>query len=138
MATAHEFGAFTVETARKPIGGVVEGEIPEALSAYLEVEVPKVMADNDHELIIRAASEKDAKLLAGYSRAWGARQTPQLYIRKIANGTRYPENVARMSVKLDEEVGPDGRPGRKVAEVVTEPPAEGQPGVVPSKENAKK
>jgi hypothetical protein len=53
------------------------------------------------------------RLLTSYATAWGKAQTPKLYIAKVANRRDMPSNHARLSVRLDEDVPPENRPGRK-------------------------
>lgn len=112
---AEEFGEFTVEVTRKPVAGVSEVQIPEALVKLLSTHVPTVLKESaDKELTLTAKDEATAKKLALYARAWGARQTPKLYIKKIPNRRDMPANVARLSVELDSEV--ESKPGRPKAE----------------------
>jgi hypothetical protein len=131
--TDERFGDFTVAVAHKPVGGVTEGQIPDALAALLaehvaslvtntkaiadakDGETVKPVFDADRELVLTARDEKAAKLLSSYATAWGRRQEPKLYIHKVPNGKRYGPEVARLAVELDEEVGPDNRPGRKAS-----------------------
>jgi len=128
VATDQDFDDFTVTTERKPIAGVVAGEIPEKLSEHMARETPNVLKSVDHELILTAKTEEQAKRLAGYARAWGARQEPALYIKKIGNGSRYPAHVARLSVKLADEVTADHRPGRKNPSDTPDTPAPAEAG----------
>jgi hypothetical protein len=104
MATDADFGEFTLEIAHKPVGAspVTEGQIPEKLAAFLAEEAGKALDDQDYEVLVTAADAKQAKLLSSYSTAWGKRQEPKLYIHKLPNGKRYPENVARLAVELDD------------------------------------
>jgi hypothetical protein len=114
MATDADFGEFTLEVVHKPVGAspVTEGQIPEKLAAFLAEEAGKALDDQDYEVLVTAADEKQAKLLSSYSAAWGKRQEPRLYIHKLPNGKRYPANVARLAVELDD---PDAvRAGRPV------------------------
>jgi hypothetical protein len=108
-----DFGEFTVTPTRKPIAGVTQGEIPPPLHRMLTEHAPKALADKDYELTLTAKDEATAKRLAGYARAWGARQEPKLYIHKLPNGKRYDARVARLAVDLDSEVSEENRPGRK-------------------------
>lgn len=111
---AADFDDFQVTVARKPVPGVVQGEIPPKLAEYLEKQVPGVLANPaDFELTLTAKDESQAKKLAGYAKAWGARQEPRLRITKVPNGKTYPENIARLSVVKDEDVPVESRPGRK-------------------------
>lgn len=110
---AVEFGEFSIAVNPKPVAGVVETEIPAGLGTLLAEHAPKALGNTDYELTLTAADEKQAKLLAGYARAWGARQTPKLYIHKIQNRRGMPVNVARLAVELDTEVPAENRPGRK-------------------------
>lgn len=110
-----DFGEFTVATEHKPVAGVVTVEIPKALADLLKVEVPKVLASNDLDLALTARDEKTAKLLAGYVKAWGARQDPKLYIRRLPNRRDQKDNHVRFSVALDSDVAEDNRPGRRKA-----------------------
>ena len=109
----NEFGEFTVEVTAKPVGGVTEVEIPRALAELLAVHVPAVLASGDSELTLTARDPATARKLALYARAWGARQEPKLYIRKIPNRRGMPDTKARLSVEKDEDVPADSRPGRK-------------------------
>lgn len=111
---AHEFGDFEIAVTTKPQPGAVTGEIPEKLAAHLEKSY-KAALEADKELTLKAASEKDAKLLAGYAKAWGARQDPKLRITKIANRQGMPDNVARLNVQLESDVAAENRPGRPKA-----------------------
>jgi hypothetical protein len=113
------FGEFSLTVSRKPVAGVSDVQIPELLAKGLSVEVPKVLKDKDHELVLTAASKEDAQKLALYARAWGARQEPALYIHKIPNRRDMGDNVARLSVELLSEVKPESRPGRKPASTET-------------------
>jgi hypothetical protein len=110
-----EFDEFTVEVTHKPIAGVTEGEIPPALVKLLAEHAPKALAEADYELTLTAKDEPQAKKLAGYARAWGARQTPKLYIHKVPNRRDMSKNIARLAVELDENVSPENRPGRKTS-----------------------
>jgi hypothetical protein len=109
-----EFGEFTLEVTRKPVAGVTEVQIPKALSDLLAKHVPTVLKDGDHELTLTAKDEAAAKKLALYARAWGARQEPKLYIKKIPNRRDMAVNVARLEVRKDEDV--TSKPGRPKAE----------------------
>lgn len=113
MAT--DFGDFEVTVERKPVAGITQGDIPEKLAQHLAANYKKALEGEDHELRLKARDEKTAKQLAGYARAWGARQEPKLRITKLPNGQRLPENVARLNVALDADVPEDKRPGRKAA-----------------------
>jgi hypothetical protein len=108
-----EFGEFSLEVSRKPVAGVTDVAIPEKLAELLKEHAPKALADADFELTLTAANPDDAKKLALYARAWGARQEPKLYINKIPNRRDMSANVARLSVKKDEDVKPENRPGRR-------------------------
>lgn len=111
---AAEFDEFSIAVTRKPVPGVVQGEIPPKLAEYLAKETPGALANPaDFELVLTAKDESQAKKLAGYAKAWGARQEPRLRITKVPNGKTYPENVARLSVAKDEDVPAENRPGRK-------------------------
>jgi hypothetical protein len=110
---APDFDEFTIEVTHKPIAGVTEGEIPPALAKLLETHAQKALTEADYELTLTAKDEIQAKKLAGYARAWGARQTPKLYIHKVPNRRDMTKNVARLAVELDDEVAPENRPGRK-------------------------
>lgn len=104
---------FNMQVTAKPVGGVSEVDIPAELAEALTKHVPAVLKDKDHELTLTAKDAKEASLLAGYSRAWGARQTPKLYIKKIPNRRGMAENIARLDVRLDSEVPAENRAGRK-------------------------
>jgi hypothetical protein len=108
-----DFDEFTIEVSHKPVAGVTVGEIPPALAKLLSEHAPKALGDKDYELTLTAKDEGQAKRLAGYARAWGARQTPKLYIHKVPNRRDMTKNVARLAVELDEEVPAENRPGRK-------------------------
>ena len=109
-----DFGDFEVVVQHKPeSGSVTIVQIPEKLANYLSANVERALTSPDHELVIKAADEKRAKLLTSYARAWGMQQTPRLRITKLPNGKRAPENHARLSVVLDEEVPEQNRPGRR-------------------------
>jgi len=108
-----KFGEFSIAPVMKPKPGVVAGEIPAPLAAMLAEYAPKALTDPDFELVLTAKDEATAKQLAGYARAWGARQEPKLYIKKVVNRRDMPDNQARLSVELDSEVPPENRPGRK-------------------------
>lgn len=111
---AEEFGEFTLEVTRKPVAGVTEVQIPKALSDLLSKHVPTVLKDGDHELTLTAKDEAAAKKLALYARAWGARQEPKLWIKKIPNRRDMSANVARLSVEVEtEETKKPGRPASK-------------------------
>lgn len=105
--------SFEVAVATKPSPGVSTVEIPEKLASMLAEHASKVVGSVDQELVLNATDEASAKVLAGYAKAWGARQEPKLYIRKLPNGRLYPANVARLAVDLDQEVPAESRPGRK-------------------------
>lgn len=108
--------AFKLEMTPKPQPGQPTAvEIPEDLAKALGELVPKVMKSADHELTLTADTEAEAKKMALYARAWGARQTPKLYIHKVPNGKRYEANVARLAVDLDADVPAENRPGRPSA-----------------------
>lgn len=108
---AEDFGDFTVVVTRKPVAGVTEVEIPAKLAELLATHVPAVLKDGDHELTLTAKDETAAKKLALYARAWGARQEPKLWIKKIPNRRDMSSNVARLSVEVEtEETTKPGRP----------------------------
>jgi|ERR1700722_2803828 len=119
-----DFGEFSVGTEHKPVAGVVTVEIPAQLSKLLEQEVPKVMASKDLDLTLTARDEKTAKILAGYVKAWGGRQTPQLYIRRLPSRRNQKENLVRFTVALADDVPAENRPGRRAA--APEAPAKGK------------
>jgi hypothetical protein len=108
------FGPLTITLDRKPKPGITVGQVPPVLARALAENAPKALVDPDFELTLTARDEKTAKLMAGYARAWGAQQTPKLYIHKVPNRRDMPANVARLAVELDESVPPENRPGRKV------------------------
>jgi hypothetical protein len=110
-----DFGEFTVGTQHKPVAGVVTVEIPKPLADLLAEHVPTVLKSNDLDLTLNAKDEKTAKLLAGYVKAWGARQEPKLYIRRLPNRRNQADTEVRFSVALDSDVPADNRPGRRVA-----------------------
>jgi hypothetical protein len=114
MAQDKDFGDFSLTVVAKPVGpsAVQPGEIPDKIVAFLDENVKTVMEDGSKEIIITAESENQAKLLGSYAGAWGHTQSPKLRITKIPNGNRYPKNVCRLGIKLDEEVTPEHRPGR--------------------------
>lgn len=109
-----DFGDFTITTTHKPVAGVTVVEIPEALSKALAVEVPKVLESADLDLHLTARDEKTAKMIAGWVKAWGARQDPKLYIRRLPNRRDQKDNTVRFSVAKDADVPEANRPGRKV------------------------
>jgi hypothetical protein len=104
---------FTIAVAAKPVPGVSILPVPEKLAAHLKELTPKVLKDEDHELTITAASKADAAKLAAHAKRWGSQQKPEIYINKVPNGNRYPENVARLNVRLMSDVPVENRPGRK-------------------------
>lgn len=104
---------FEVIVSRKPVGGVVEKDIPKVLADKLATEVPKVLASADHELSIKGKTDVAARKIALYARAWGARQEPKLRITKIPNRRDMPDNVARLSVAKEDDVPVENRPGRR-------------------------
>ena len=108
-----EFGEFTVGTQHKPVAGVVTVEIPKALADLLAEHVPTVLKSNDLDLTLSARDEKTAKLLAGYVKAWGGRQEPKLYIRRLPNRRNQADTEVRFSVQLDSDVDQANRPGRR-------------------------
>ena len=110
-----EFGEFTVGTQHKPVAGVVTVEIPKALADLLDEHVPSVLNSTDLDLTLSARDEKTAKLLAGYVKAWGARQTPQLYIRRLPNRRNQADTEVRFSVAKADDVPAENRPGRRAA-----------------------
>jgi hypothetical protein len=112
-APADDFGEFEVVATHKPVSGVTEGQIPERLAAMLATHAPKALTEADYELTLTAKDEATAKRLALYARAWGARQEPKLYITKVPNRKDMGAHVARLSVKKDEDVSVDNRPGRR-------------------------
>lgn len=108
---AEDFGEFSIEVSRKPVAGVTEVQIPAKLAELLAKHVPAVLADGDHELSLTARDETAAKKLALYARAWGARQTPKLWIKKVPNRRDMAPNIARLSVEVEsEETKKPGRP----------------------------
>jgi hypothetical protein len=111
---AEEF-EFEMDVARKPVGGVTAGEIPPLLAEALAKHAPMALADHDYELTLTAKDETQAKKLALYARAWGARQEPKLLIHKVPNRRDMKSNVARLSVAKDEDVPAENRPGRRPA-----------------------
>jgi hypothetical protein len=112
-AFEEEYGPIALVNVRKPVAGVVQGEIPAMLAKLLEVEVPKALKDPDYELQLTAKDESKVKKLAGYARAWGGRQEPKLYIHKVPNRRDMPANVARLVVELESNVAAENRPGRR-------------------------
>ena len=121
-----DFGEFTVGTVHKPVAGVVTVEIPVKLADALSLEVPKVMKSADLDLHLTARDEKTAKILAGYVKAWGARQDPKLYIRRLPNRRDQKEDTVRFSVALDSEVDAANRPGRRAADTPAPAPTNGK------------
>jgi hypothetical protein len=113
MATNDDFGDFDITVTHKPVGGVTEGQIPEKLAALLAQHAPKALSEPDYELTLTAKDEATAKRLALYARAWGARQEPKLYITKVPNRRDMAKNIARLSVRKDEEVPAENRAGRR-------------------------
>jgi hypothetical protein len=113
-----DFGQFTVGTQHKPVAGIVNVEIPKALADLLAEHVPAVLKSSDLDLTLSARDEKTAKILAGYVKAWGGRQDPKLYIRRLPNRRNQADTEVRFSVQLDSEVDASNRPGRRA-----EPPA---------------
>lgn len=92
---------LTVTVVDKPKAGVVQGTIPPELAKLLDAEVPKAMkSPQDKEIVLEADTEQAAKLYAGYAKAWGARQEPALFVRRIANRRDMADNVARLTVCL--------------------------------------
>lgn len=110
---APDLGDFTGDIRSKPQPGVSIGEIPENLGRLLAEKALEVMGSTDHELVLTAQDEEKAKLLALYARAWGAQQTPKLYIKKLPNGKLYSDNIARLSVEKWDDVPTENRPGRR-------------------------
>lgn len=104
---------FTINVAPKPVAGVTTIPVPEKLAAGLAGVVPQILKDKDHEITLTGDNARDAAMLAAHAKRWGLEQKPQLYITKLPNGKRYPDTVARLSVKLMSEVPPENRPGRK-------------------------
>src|ERR1700722_11991112 len=98
-----DFGEFPGGPEHKPVAGTVTVEIPAALSKALEQEVPKVMASEDLDLTLTARDEKTAKHLGLYVKAWGARQTPALYIRRLPNRRNQKDNLVRFTVALADD-----------------------------------
>jgi hypothetical protein len=109
-----DLGEFSITTVHKPVAGVTVVEIPKALSDALAKEVPAVLASADLDLHLTARDEKTAKKIAGWVKAWGARQDPKLYIRRLPNRRDQKDNTIRFSVALDSDVPSENRPGRKV------------------------
>ncbi len=65
---------LSVVTVNKPIAGVTSSDIPQELSDFLAVEVPKVLAaPGDKELILAHDTAALAQKYALYARAWGMR-----------------------------------------------------------------
>lgn len=112
---ADEFGDFEIVVETKPQPGIVQGEIPPKLAKYLEEKAKEVLGSADKELILKADSEKNAKRLALYARAWGAQQNPKLRITKLPNRQGMGDNIARLNVVKDEDVPAENRPGRRAA-----------------------
>jgi hypothetical protein len=110
-----DFGEFSVGTEHKPVAGTVTVEIPKALSDLLAEHVPAVLKSEDLDLTLTARDEKTAKHLALYVKAWGARQTPALYIRRLPNRRNQKDNLVRFTVALADDVAPENRPGRRAA-----------------------
>jgi hypothetical protein len=134
---------FELVSTKRPekAGGVTVSQIPAMLVKLLEQEAPKALSTkakpSDYEIILsipvrhtpdekksgkenaeaKAEAEKAAKntvqQLASYAAAWGKGQEPKLYIHKIPNRKDMADNVARLAVELDSEVGKDNRPGRR-------------------------
>jgi hypothetical protein len=104
---------FTIAVTAKPVPGVSVLPVPENLAKHLGELVPKILKDDDHELTITAASKADAAKLAAHAKRWGSQQKPEVYINKVPNGKMYPENVARLNVRLMSDVPVENRPGRK-------------------------
>jgi hypothetical protein len=119
-----DFGEFEISTTHKPVAGVTNVEIPEKLAAALAVEVPKVLGSKDLNLHLTARDEKTAKMIAGWVKAWGGRQDPKLYIRRLPNTRDQKDNTVRFDVKLDSEVDQANRPGRRVADAPAPSPAD--------------
>lgn len=111
--TEDEFGEFSIEVVNKPVGGVTDVAIPPRLAKLLAEKVPEVLKDADHELTLTAKDEASAKKLALYARAWGMRQDPKLYIKKIPNRRDMGDNIARLTVAKDADVTAENRPGRR-------------------------
>jgi hypothetical protein len=111
-----DFGDFEITTTHKPVAGVTNVEIPEKLSEALAREVPAVLKSNDLNLHLTARDEKTAKMIAGWVKAWGGRQEPKLYIRRLPNTRDQKDNTVRFDVKLDSEVDQSNRPGRRAAD----------------------
>lgn len=65
---------LSLVTVNKPILGVTSSDIPQELSDFLAVEVPKVLAaPGDKELILAHDTAALAQKFALYARAWGMR-----------------------------------------------------------------
>lgn len=109
-----DFGEFSVVATQKPVAGVTDVAIPEKLAKLLAEHAPRALKEPDFELTLTAKDEATAKRLALYARAWGARQTPKLYIHKVPNRRDMADNIARLAVELDSEVPTENRPGRRV------------------------
>jgi hypothetical protein len=105
--------SFKLTVAPKPVAGITVTPVPEDFAKALAVEVPKVQKSADHELTITADSARDAAMYAAHAKNWGLSQEPQLYITKLPNGKRYPEEVARLNIRLMSDVPAENRPGRR-------------------------
>jgi hypothetical protein len=105
---------LTVVVADKPKQGVIQGTIPPELAELLGAEVPKAMADPlNKEILIQADTEKEAKLMGQYAKAWAPRQDPPLFMRLIANRRDMDEKTVRLTVCLLENAPKLGRsPGK--------------------------
>lgn len=114
MADDSFLEGFTMEVSRKPVGGVVEKDIPAVLAEALARDVPKALKDPENfEVQLKGKDLAAVKTIVLYARAWGARQNPKLRIVKIPNTQNMPDTIARLSVALDEEVPVENRPGRR-------------------------
>lgn len=115
MASDQDFDDFTVSVEQRPVMGVTTGEIPQKLVELLEQHVPHALKDPSFEISISAKDAAQAKRLAGYARAWGARQEPKVRITKLPNRRDMPDSIARLAVMLESDMPAESRPGRKPA-----------------------
>jgi hypothetical protein len=122
--------ALTVTVVEKPVGGVQLSDIDPELIKLFEANIPQCLyVDPTKELDPKTAGNKanimaepkelqfdadtkdEAEKAAGYARAWGARQTPKLEIRRVgAKLQGQPSTRVRLTVKLFDPNAP--RPGR--------------------------
>lgn len=108
-----DLGEFTLVAAPKPKpekkSAISQGEIPPALAALMEAHAPASVKDG-HVITLTAESQPKADLILAYAKAWGARQDPALYVKKLPKNRDGSDlHIIRMVVEVDSEANKAGR-----------------------------